>query len=62
VKEGGKSFGLGTQRKSSRVVRKIIDHYQIILIARKATNRGSPQIIVDEQRHAAHAKRKKKEA
>jgi hypothetical protein len=43
-------------------VRKIIDHYQIILIARKATNRGSPQITVDEQRHAAHAKRKKKEA
>jgi hypothetical protein len=42
VEEGGKSLGVDTQRKTPRVVREIIDHHQIILIARKARNRGSP--------------------
>jgi hypothetical protein len=50
VEKGGKSLGLGTQRKSPRVVREIIDHYQIILIARNARNRGSPHITVDKSK------------
>jgi hypothetical protein len=42
--DGGKRLGLGTQRESLRVVRKIIDHYRIILVAKDTRDRRSPYI------------------
>ena len=37
VNEGGKRLRLSAQRKSPRKVRKIIDHHQIVLIARNTS-------------------------
>jgi hypothetical protein len=48
VEEGGESLKLGTKRKSPRVVGNIIDYYEIVLIARKARNRRSPQVTVNK--------------
>src|SRR6185437_7340514 len=48
VEEGGEGLRLGTQRKRPRVVREIIDHHQIVLIARKAKNRRGPQVTVNK--------------
>ena len=35
VEEGGKGLRLGAQRKSPRVMREIINHHQIVFIAKK---------------------------
>ena len=48
VDEGGEGLRLGAQRKRPRVVREIIDHHQILLIARKAKNMRGPQVTVNE--------------
>jgi hypothetical protein len=42
VKERGKSDRLRTQRKSPRIMRKIIDHHKIILVTRNTDNRRCP--------------------
>jgi hypothetical protein len=61
VEEGGEGVKLGTQRESLGVGREIIDHYQVVLVARKTRNRRSPHIKVkQDQRHASHAKKKKR--
>ena len=48
VEEGGEGLRLGSQRKSSRVMRKIINHHQIIFITRHAEYRRCPQITVNK--------------
>src|SRR6185437_751268 len=48
VEEGGEGLRLGTQRKRPRVVREVVDHHQIVLVAREAEYRGGPQVIVNE--------------
>jgi hypothetical protein len=42
VKECGKSIRLRTQGKSPRIMRKIIDHHKIVLIARNTDDRRCP--------------------
>jgi hypothetical protein len=42
VKERGKSIRLRTQGKSPRIMRKIIDHHKIVLIARNTDDRRCP--------------------
>jgi hypothetical protein len=46
VEKGGESVRLGTQGKSPRVVRKIINHHKIVSITRNAHNRRCPQIAM----------------
>ena len=48
VEEGGKHLRLSAQRKSPRKVRKIIDHHQIVLIARNIEYRRGPQVTVNK--------------
>ena len=43
VEEGGEGLRLDAQRKSPRVMRKIINHHQIIFITRHAEYRRCPQ-------------------
>jgi hypothetical protein len=50
VKEGGEGVKLGTQRESPGVVSEIINDHQIILIARDAKYRRSPQITVNKSK------------
>ena len=61
VEEGGKSLRLGAQRKSLSVMREIINHHQIVFITRKAgLQEKSTGHSEQNQRHASHAKKKKK--
>jgi hypothetical protein len=62
VKEGGEGVGLGTQRESPRVVREIIDHDQVVLVARHAKNRRSPQITMDKIKDVRRMRRRKRKA
>ena len=48
MEEGGKSLRLGAQRKSPRVMRKIINYDQIVFIARHAEYRKCPQVTVNK--------------
>ena len=48
VEEGGEGLRLGAERKHPRIVQEIIDHHQIVLIARKAKNRRDPQVTVNK--------------
>ena len=49
VEEGEKGLRLGMQRKSPRVMRKIINHHhQIVFISRNAVYRGSPQVTMNK--------------
>jgi hypothetical protein len=57
--ESGQRLKLGMQRESPRVVRKIINHYQIILIAGNSKNRRSPQITVNKIKGMHHMRRRK---
>ena len=64
MEEGGEGLRLGTQRKRPRVVREIIDHHQIVLIARKAKNRRGPQVTVNKikcMRRMRRRRRRKRE-
>jgi hypothetical protein len=60
VEEGGKRVRLGTQRESPRVVREIIDHDQVVLVARHAKNKRSPQITMDKIKDVRRMRRKRK--
>ena len=46
VVEGGESLGLSAQGKSPGVVREVVKHNKVVLVARNARNRRSPQITV----------------
>ena len=48
MEKGGEGLRLGAQRKRPRVVREIIDHHQILLIARKAKYMRGPQVTVNK--------------
>ena len=48
VEEGGERLRLGAQRKRPRVVREVVDHHQIVFVARKADNRRGPQVTVNK--------------
>jgi len=60
VEEGGKSLRLGTQRESSRVMREIIHHDQIIFIARHAEYRRCPQVTVNKIKSMRSMRRKRR--
>jgi hypothetical protein len=63
VKEGGEGVRLGTQRESPRVVREIIDHDQVVLVAINTRDRRSPQIAVNKikgMRRMRRIRRKRK--
>jgi hypothetical protein len=60
VEEGGESLKLGTKRKGPRVVGKIINYYEIVLIARKARNRRSPQITVNKIKDVCRTRRRRR--
>ena len=47
VEEGWEGLRLGTRRKRPRVVREVIDHHQIVLVA-SAEYRGGPQVTVNK--------------
>jgi hypothetical protein len=47
----GNASDLGTQGKSPGVMGEIIDHHQVVLIARHAENRRSPQVAMDKIKH-----------
>jgi hypothetical protein len=49
----GKRFGLGTQGKSPGVMGEIIDHHQVVLIARHAENKRSPQVAMNKIKHTS---------
>jgi hypothetical protein len=42
VEKSGKSIRLGTQGKSPRIMRELIDHHKIVFVARNADDRRSP--------------------
>jgi hypothetical protein len=48
VEEGRKRLRLGTQGKSPRVVREIINHDQIVLAARNTRDWRGPQITMNK--------------
>ena len=59
--EGREGLRLGAQRKSPRIMREIINHHQIVFITRKAgLQEKSTGHSEQNQRHASHAKKKKK--
>ena len=63
VEEGGEGLRLGALKKSPRVMRKIINHDQIVFIARHAEYRRCPQITVNKikgMRSMRRRRRKKK--
>jgi hypothetical protein len=53
VAESGERLGLGTQGKSSGIMGEIIDHHQVVLVARHADNRRSPQVAMNKIKHAS---------
>jgi hypothetical protein len=48
VAESGERLGLGTQGKGPGIMGEIINHHQIVLIARHAENRRSPQVAMNK--------------
>jgi hypothetical protein len=60
VEEGGENLRLGTKRKGSRVVGKIINYYEIVLIAKKARNRRSPHIAVNKIKDVCRTQRRRR--
>jgi hypothetical protein len=46
VENGGESFKLCTKRKSPGVMREIIKHHNIELVARNADDRRSPEVVM----------------
>jgi hypothetical protein len=59
VKKGREGVRLGTQREGPGVVRKIINDHQIILIARNAEYKRSPQITVDKIKSMRRRRKRK---
>ena len=60
VEEGGKGLRLGAQRKSPRVMRKIINNHQIIFITRHVEYKRCPQITVNKIKGMRRRRRKRK--
>ena len=60
VEEGGEGLRLGSQRKSSRVMRKIINHHQIIFITRHAEYMRCPQITVNKIKDMRSMRRRRR--
>jgi hypothetical protein len=56
----GANHALGTQRKSPRVVREIINHYKVVLIARHTGNRRRPQTTVNKIKCMRRTRRRRK--
>jgi hypothetical protein len=48
VAKSDERLELGTQGKSLGIMREIIDHHQVVLIARHAENRRSPQVTMNK--------------
>jgi hypothetical protein len=48
VAKSGERLGLGPQGKSPGIMGEIIDHHQVVLIARHAENRKSPQVTMNK--------------
>jgi hypothetical protein len=48
VAKSGKRLGLGPQGKSPGIMGEIIDHHQVVLIARHAENRRGPQVAMNK--------------
>jgi hypothetical protein len=48
VAKSGKRLRLGLQGKSPGIMGEIIDHHQVVLIARYAENRRSPQVAMNK--------------
>ena len=61
MEEGGKGLGLGAQKKSPRVMRKIINNDQVIFISRHAKYRRCPQVTVDEIKSTRSMRRRRKQ-
>ena len=60
MEEGGEGLRLGAQREISRVMRKIINHHQIVFITRNAGYRKSPQITVNKIKGMRRVRRRRK--
>ena len=58
--EGGEGLRLGAQRKSPRVMRKIINNDQIIFITRHAEYRRCPQVTVNQIKSMRNMRRRRK--
>jgi len=54
VGERGERLRLGAQRKGLRIVREVIEDYQVVLVPRDAGDRRSPQVTVDEIKDVSH--------
>jgi hypothetical protein len=53
VTKSGECLGLSTQGKSPGIVGEIIDHHQVVLIARHAGNRRSPQVAMNKIKYTS---------
>jgi hypothetical protein len=53
VAESGERLRLGSQGKSLGVMGEIIDHHQVVLIARHAENKRSPQVAMNKIKHTS---------
>jgi hypothetical protein len=60
VEEGGEGLRLGAQRKSPRVMRKIINNDQIIFITRHAEYRRCPHVTVNQIKNMRSMRRRKR--
>ena len=60
VEESGEGLRLGAQRESPRVMRKIINNYQIISIARHAEYRRCPQVTVNQIKSMRSMRRRRR--
>ena len=60
VEKGGEGLRLGAQRKSPRVMRKIINNDQIIFITRHAEYRRCPKVTVNQIKSMRSMRRRRK--
>ena len=60
VEEGGEGLTLGAQRESPRVMRKIINNDQIILITRKTKYWRGPQVTVNKVKCMCRIRRRRR--
>ena len=60
VEEVGEGLRLGAQRKSPRVMRKIINNDQVIFVARHAEYRRCPQVTVNKIKRMRNMRRRRK--
>ena len=60
MEEGGKHLRLGAQRKSPKVMRKIINHHPIVFITRNAGDRTSPQVTVNKVKGMRRMRRRRR--